>query len=281
VTGPKKNKRISTAIASPQEPSPEERADKIADLERLKQKKSLTQKRAATELRCSELSVRRLVDDSRLRRSEKGRIIVDDRFVEECQRSHGPSPEEREKVELSALMLGAGNFINLREGARIFELERKPVPPMSIAEQKPAEPAQAPEASAPGGEAPGPRAENNAKTMSAGLPAEAVDADRFPGLGWGQDIDRSNSPIQPIRSSRDRSPSIMREEKFPRKGDPLLLGAGELVNFSIAENYAGITARQRQKLMKRGLLESKGLGHNRKITTESLRKYLPPQENQK
>jgi hypothetical protein len=62
-----------------------------------------------------------------------------------------------------------------------------------------------------------------------------------------------------------------------RKGDPSLLGRKERVAFRTAEQYLGVTERQRQNLIKRGSLTVEGQGHNRKITTESLRKYLPPE----
>ncbi len=62
-----------------------------------------------------------------------------------------------------------------------------------------------------------------------------------------------------------------------RKGDPSLLDRKDRVTFRIAEEYLGVTERQRQNLIKRGSLTVEGQGHNRKITTESLRKYLPPE----
>lgn len=62
-----------------------------------------------------------------------------------------------------------------------------------------------------------------------------------------------------------------------RKGDPSLLDRKDRVTFRTAEEYLGVTERQRQNLIKRGSLTVEGQGHNRKITTESLRKYLPPE----
>jgi hypothetical protein len=50
-----------------------------------------------------------------------------------------------------------------------------------------------------------------------------------------------------------------------------------LVSFGTAEEYLGISDRQRQKLISSGALKLEGKGHNRKITTESLKKYLPPE----
>jgi hypothetical protein len=61
-----------------------------------------------------------------------------------------------------------------------------------------------------------------------------------------------------------------------RKGDAMLLADKRLVSFGTAEQYLGITDRQRQKLMNSGELKVEGKGMNRKITTESLKAYLPP-----
>jgi hypothetical protein len=63
-----------------------------------------------------------------------------------------------------------------------------------------------------------------------------------------------------------------------RKGDPTLLGHNEVVSFRTAERYLGISPRQRQKLVAKGTLAVLGLGANRKITADSLRRYLPPEE---
>jgi hypothetical protein len=62
-----------------------------------------------------------------------------------------------------------------------------------------------------------------------------------------------------------------------RKGDPALLGDTNAVNFKIAEEYLGIRERQRQKLIKSGALIVQGGGANKKITTQSLKEYLPPE----
>ena len=61
-----------------------------------------------------------------------------------------------------------------------------------------------------------------------------------------------------------------------RKGDAMLLADKRLVSFGTAEQYLGITDRQRQKLMNSGELKVEGKGMNWKITTESLKAYLPP-----
>jgi len=62
-----------------------------------------------------------------------------------------------------------------------------------------------------------------------------------------------------------------------RKGDGTLLDQKRLVSFGTAEQYLGITDRQRQKLIKSGALRVEGQGQNRKITAESLKIYLPPE----
>ncbi|MBP1733362.1 MAG: hypothetical protein H6Q55_3791, partial [Deltaproteobacteria bacterium] len=63
----------------------------------------------------------------------------------------------------------------------------------------------------------------------------------------------------------------------PRKGNIGLLEGKEAVSFKTGETYLGITARQRQKLTKDGVLVTIGGGSNKKVTTESLRRYLPPE----
>jgi hypothetical protein len=61
------------------------------------------------------------------------------------------------------------------------------------------------------------------------------------------------------------------------KGDATLLDGKRLVNFATAEQYLGISERQRQKLISSEALKTEGQGHNRKITVESLKAYLPPE----
>ena len=62
-----------------------------------------------------------------------------------------------------------------------------------------------------------------------------------------------------------------------RKGDPALLHRKDIVSFQTAEQYLDIGERQRQRLVKSETLTVKGQGHNRKITTESLKQYLHPE----
>jgi hypothetical protein len=62
-----------------------------------------------------------------------------------------------------------------------------------------------------------------------------------------------------------------------QKGDASLLAGKRAVSFWTAEQYLGITDRQRQYLVKDGKLTVEGKGQNRKITTDSLRICLPPE----
>ncbi len=72
-----------------------------------------------------------------------------------------------------------------------------------------------------------------------------------------------------------------------RKGDVALLKKAdgrfyESVDFPTAENYAVISARRRQQLMKdNGHLRVVGKGQNRRITVVSLIAYCPPTEDAK
>lgn len=60
------------------------------------------------------------------------------------------------------------------------------------------------------------------------------------------------------------------------KGNVKLLADKQAVTFRTAEQYLGIGERQRQNLIRSGALKVEGKGQNRKITTESLKAYLPP-----
>jgi hypothetical protein len=62
-----------------------------------------------------------------------------------------------------------------------------------------------------------------------------------------------------------------------RKGDASLLAGKRAVNFRTAEQYLGLTERQRQNLVKDQVLVVEGKGQNKKITSDSLRAYLPPE----
>jgi len=62
-----------------------------------------------------------------------------------------------------------------------------------------------------------------------------------------------------------------------RSGDATLIDGKQAVALKTAEQYLGIAERQRQHLIKKHALDVIGQGHNRKITTESLRRYRPPE----
>jgi hypothetical protein len=83
---------------------------------------------------------------------------------------------------------------------------------------------------------------------------------------------KSETP-QPLK--RQKANIVKRRDA--KKGDATLLLDKHSVHFKTAEAYLGINERQRQILIKRGSLEVEGRGQNRKITTESLKKYNPPE----
>jgi len=85
--------------------------------------------------------------------------------------------------------------------------------------------------------------------------------------------DPSNASLR--RLGKGKGPSAARSLGLSRKGDPALLAGKDLVTFKTAEEYLGISERQRQSLMEKGSLVVKGKGLNRRITTESLLEYLP------
>jgi len=60
-----------------------------------------------------------------------------------------------------------------------------------------------------------------------------------------------------------------------RKGDASLLSGKRAVTLRTAEQYLGISERQRQNLVKDQKLTVEGKGLNKRITTDSLRAYLP------
>ena len=71
--------------------------------------------------------------------------------------------------------------------------------------------------------------------------------------------------------------SDLQSSRKSGKGDGRLLGDKRLITFKTAERYLGIRDRQRQKLIKIGVLRVEGQGLNRKITADSLKTYLPPE----
>jgi hypothetical protein len=106
------------------------------------------------------------------------------------------------------------------------------------------------------------------------------------------------SPTAPVNGSEqsDTTKPVMDRERSGgpratalargRKGDIKLLQKAdgsryETVDFPKAEEYADITPRRRQQLMKGGVLVFTGKGLNRRITVESLIAYCPPADDAK
>ena len=71
---------------------------------------------------------------------------------------------------------------------------------------------------------------------------------------------------------------LTEEMRLSKKGNPTLLTGKDSVVFATAEAYLGIGERQRQNLIQSSVLVVVGMGQNRKITTESLLKYQPPEK---
>ena len=78
-----------------------------------------------------------------------------------------------------------------------------------------------------------------------------------------------------VRSQVPLVESAKRPKK-KRKGDSSLFNGEPAVSFQIAEAYLGFGERQRQKLVKSGVLVVEGTRAGRKITTASITAYLSP-----
>jgi hypothetical protein len=103
--------------------------------------------------------------------------------------------------------------------------------------------------------------------------AYQVNTEQVGGLPHKPAGDTASEPRQPAIVAADGTDRCGKT----RKGDATLLAGKQVVNFRTAEQYLGITERQRQKLVKEGSLVVEGKGSNRKITSESLKSYLPPE----
>jgi hypothetical protein len=122
-----------------------------------------------------------------------------------------------------------------------------------------------------------------ARNPQQSTPVVAIpDAPRIATDGDAHREDKGTAPEDTDNTGINSRPSSKQDvEKRPskeRKGDLGLLVEKRLVNFQTAEQYLGISERQRQNLMNSGALRTEGAGHNRKITVESLLACLP-QEN--
>ena len=109
-----------------------------------------------------------------------------------------------------------------------------------------------------------------AATTESEIP-RATDANQNPGVLAQKSAESRVDPVVP------RQDDTQRQAGKARKGDAALLGEKRLVSFGTAEQYLGISERQRQKLINSGALKTEGQGHNRKVTVESLKAYLPPE----
>lgn len=88
-------------------------------------------------------------------------------------------------------------------------------------------------------------------------------------------------PAQGINSDTSTKSGTKQRPGKERKGDASLLADKQAVSFRTAEQYLGISERQRQNLVKDQILTLVGKGQNRRITTYSLRDYLPPENPQR
>jgi hypothetical protein len=79
------------------------------------------------------------------------------------------------------------------------------------------------------------------------------------------------------KSDPPRQGKIKDQRPKSREGDPTLLGDKRLVSFKTAEEYLGISDRQRLNLTKSRELKIEGKGQYKQITTDSLRAYRPPE----
>jgi hypothetical protein len=85
-----------------------------------------------------------------------------------------------------------------------------------------------------------------------------------------------NAAVDSDNASKSAPESDLVQQRQSQKGDATLLEGKETVSFKIAQAYLGIGERQRQQRVKDKILDVKGGGRNKQITTESLKKYHPP-----
>jgi hypothetical protein len=96
----------------------------------------------------------------------------------------------------------------------------------------------------------------------------------------------SKTPAKEPASQAVTKALSSRAARRASKGDITLLQKRdgnfyEAVDLPKAEQYAGISPRRRQQLVKEAVLKVTGLGQNRRITVESLLRYCPAQEHAK
>ena len=98
-----------------------------------------------------------------------------------------------------------------------------------------------------------------------------------PSAGEGQLPAVENRAALGVKSGTAKQECPKQRPGKERQGDASLLAGKHAVSFRTAEQYLGITERQRQNLVKGQSLIVVGKGHHRKITTDSLRVCLPPE----
>ena len=86
--------------------------------------------------------------------------------------------------------------------------------------------------------------------------------------------DTLHKVAQELRGQREAAVSPESDE-----GDFSLLKGKQYVNLDIAGRYLGIGRRAVQKAVRKGSLTASGRGPSRRITVESLLKYLSPSIN--
>jgi hypothetical protein len=96
-------------------------------------------------------------------------------------------------------------------------------------------------------------------------------------FGEGQRPAAQNTAAPAVKSGTPTQRDTKQRPGKSRKGDASLLGDKTAVSIRTAEQYLGIGERQRQNLVSSGALKTEGQGHNQKLTTDSLRAYLPPE----
>ena len=95
--------------------------------------------------------------------------------------------------------------------------------------------------------------------------------------GEGQRPAVENTAALGVKSGAAKQEGTKPRRGKERKGDASLLAGKRAVNFKIAEQYLGLTERQRQNLVKDQILVVEGKGQSKKITTDSLRAYVTPE----
>jgi hypothetical protein len=83
--------------------------------------------------------------------------------------------------------------------------------------------------------------------------------------------------VTPEQSS-DNPGTVTKSQQAKRKGDASLFAGETFVTFGRAALYAGVVIRQIERLANAGTLTRSGHAANRRISVESLLKYLLPKE---